>query len=38
MDADQYKKTIEDAIAGERGRNFIGPQERVLENLGAATG
>ncbi len=32
----EWRALIENAIAGERGRNFIAPQGRVLESLGAA--
>jgi len=37
VDDGEWRALIESAIAGERGRNFIGSQERVLESLGAAT-
>ena len=32
----EWRALIESAITGERGRNFIGSQERVVESLGAA--
>ena len=32
----EWRALIESAMTGERGRNFIGSQERVLESLGAA--
>lgn len=34
----EWRELIESAIAGERGRNFIGSHERVVDSLGAAKG
>ncbi len=32
----EWRALIESAMSGERGRNFTGSQERVIESLGAA--
>jgi len=37
IDDGEWRELIESAMTGERGRNFIGSQERVAESLGAAT-
>jgi phosphonate metabolism-associated iron-containing alcohol dehydrogenase len=36
IDDEEWRQLIESAITGERGRNFIGSQERVTESLGGA--
>ncbi len=36
VDDGEWRELIESAMTGERGRNFIGSQERVAESLGAA--
>lgn len=36
VEDEEWRTLIESAISGERGRNFIGSQERVVESLGAA--
>ena len=36
VDDGEWRELIESAMTGERGRNFIGSQERVVESLGAA--
>ena len=36
IDDEEWRELIESAMTGERGRNFIGSQERVVESLGAA--
>jgi alcohol dehydrogenase class IV len=36
VDDGEWRELITAAITGERGRNFIGSQERVTESLGAA--
>ena len=35
VDDEEWRELIDSAMTGERGRNFIGSQERVAENLGA---
>ncbi len=35
IDDGEWRELIESAMTGERGRNFIGSQERVAESLGA---
>ncbi len=35
VDDGEWRELIESAMTGERGRNFIGSQERVAESLGA---
>jgi phosphonate metabolism-associated iron-containing alcohol dehydrogenase len=35
IDDEEWRELIDSAMTGERGRNFIGSQERVAENLGA---
>ena len=35
IDDGEWRKLIESAMTGERGRNFIGSQERVAKSLGA---
>jgi phosphonate metabolism-associated iron-containing alcohol dehydrogenase len=35
VDDGEWRELIESAMTGERGRNFIGSQERVTESLGA---
>ncbi len=36
IDDGEWRELIASAMTGERGRNFIGSQERVVESLGAA--
>jgi alcohol dehydrogenase len=36
VDDGEWRELIESAMTGERGRNFIGSQERVAESLGVA--
>ena len=38
IDDGEWRALIETAMAGERGRNFIGSRSRVMESLGAAKG
>ena len=36
IDDGEWRELIDSAMTGERGRNFIGTQERVAESLGTA--